>query len=99
MVHSSIELRRLVLTLTDREDGGLHISSPDVPGLHLSGRDKQRVWGMVPPLVTGLLAANKKLRVLQVYLPADEAALVGTSPRELNIEVRTTSVVIEVEMA
>ena len=97
MTETTTELLRLTLSLQDREDGGLRISSVDVPGLHLSGADRARVWGLVPASLTGLLAANRGLRVVQVYLPAQEVALSGPSPRDVHVRANVKSVVVEIE--
>ena len=96
-VADHLDVQKLVVTLTDREDGGVHIHSLDVPGLHLSGADRAATWSKVPEAVKALMAANKGRRVLQVYLPAFEAAIGGPSPRDVAVHVRSTAVYVELE--
>ena len=92
-------VKRLTLSLTTREDGGLHISSPDVLGMHLSGADPIQVWTKVAPAITALLLENYGQRVSHIYLPAEEVALSGPSPREIAAHARCTTVMVELEEA
>ncbi len=90
-------IRRLTLTLTDREDGGLRISSADVPGMHLSGADPQRVWSMVAPAIMDLMQRNRGIRVTEVFLPAEEVSTSGPSPREVAAHARCATVMVVLE--
>jgi hypothetical protein len=62
-------IKNVRLVLEPREDGGLRIHSPDVPGLHLSGADRQHVWACVEPGIVRLLSANQGVEVLNVEIP------------------------------
>lgn len=81
------EMMRLTVTIEDREDGGLHVRSRDVPGLHLSGADKARVWSMVAPAVKALLEANRGVRAKAVFLPEEVLDAPG-GPREIKLHVQ-----------
>lgn len=94
-----IQVKRLTLELMDRDDGGLHISSPDVPGMHLSGADRVRVWTFVAPAITDLLLRNQGLKVSHVYLPAEEVAFTGPSPRTVPAHARCATVVVDLATA
>jgi hypothetical protein len=91
---SAFEWLPITVTVTDREDGGLRVRSPDVPGLILSGsvEDRQRIWDMVGPAVKRLLQVNRGLQVLDVYYrdtsPAPgEGGEVDVSIRHLVVQV------------
>ena len=59
----------VTLTVEDRPDGGISVTSEDVPGLLLSGRDPAAIWGVVGMSVERLLRMNKGLDVLRALLP------------------------------
>lgn len=50
--------RHITLFLEAREDGGLHVSSPDLPGLILSGPDQAAVMAKVMPAIDALEEAR-----------------------------------------
>ena len=93
------ELMRVVLQLSEREGGGLQISSADVPGLHLSGADPKRLWKMLPEAVRRLLEANRSVRVVEVYTPPEESVLAGHGPQAISVRVRPASLVVEITPA
>jgi hypothetical protein len=64
------ELTKISVRVSGREDGGLRVTSDDVPGLLLSGADRQRVWNLVGPTVIGLLKANRGMAVEAVFYPS-----------------------------
>lgn len=48
-------LSTLTVTLHDREDGGVRVSSVDLPGLILSGEDRKTVIESISGAITALL--------------------------------------------
>jgi len=46
-----------------RRDGRFHVHSPDVPGLHLAGRDLDAIRPDVEPVLKDLLFHNSKMIV------------------------------------
>ena len=73
------DVARLDITVQvgDRPDGGMRVTSADVPGLLLGGSDRQRVWAVVGPSVEYLLRVNRGLDVLRVVGPMTAPALAG----------------------
>lgn len=51
--------KRFYLVAERREDGGLRITSPEVPGLVLSGEDPAEVMADVLPAIDALLRHNQ----------------------------------------
>lgn len=47
----------------ERGDGGVRVSSPDVPGLYLSGADRNAVFAEVGPAIQVLFKANHGIDV------------------------------------
>jgi hypothetical protein len=94
---SESRLKKIAVTLRAREDGGLHIHSADVPGLHLSGPDPQAVWSKLPKAVRALLAANAGLIVSAVYLPELGPTFVQFSEQDVAMHVRLATVIVEFE--
>lgn len=89
------EMLRVTVTVQDREDGGVHVHSPDVPGLHLSGADRRQVWAMVAPAIKHLLEANRGVRARAVFLP-EEVLDAPEGPREVRLNVqRETELMVE----
>lgn len=64
------EMTTIPVQLVDRSDGGLRITSNEVPGLLLSGRGRQHVWDIVGPSLKGFLEANHGYAVTQVFYPS-----------------------------
>ena len=56
----------------DREDGGLRIESPDVPGLFLSNKDPAAVLRDLIPAIKLLMRENEGVEV-EVLAPAELA--------------------------
>ena len=50
---------------------------------------------MVRPSVKRLLEANRKMSVLEVFLPDAEAALAGRNSKDLPMHVRHSSVMVQ----
>jgi hypothetical protein len=59
----------VTVAVAARPDGGIRVTSDDVPGLLLGGADRERVWSVVGPSVERLLRANRGLDVLSVRGP------------------------------
>ena len=49
-----------------RPDGRFHINSPGIPGLHLAGRDLDRIRADLEPIVKDLLFHNHNIVVDQL---------------------------------
>jgi predicted RNase H-like HicB family nuclease len=49
------------LLFARREDGGFHVYSPDVPGLHLHGSDLAAIRAEIEPIIKDLLYYNLKV--------------------------------------
>lgn len=62
------------LVYDQKQDGRFHISSPDIPGLHLSGPDLAAITEDIEPLVRELLLHNAGVVVDTVkwVLPLEE---------------------------
>lgn len=65
----ALETLDVSLTVTRRDDGGIRVTSADVPGLLLSGSDPHRVWAVVGPGIERLLQTNRGLDVVRVSGP------------------------------
>ena len=61
----------VTLTVEDRSDGGISVTSEDVPGLLLSGKNPARIWGVVGMSVERLLRMNRGWDVLRALLPQE----------------------------
>jgi hypothetical protein len=73
--------------LVDREDGGLRVSSPTLPGLILSGRNKEEVCGCIIPAITRLFEkAGQKVNAIHEQTPIS-AVLKKPSPRNIDMHV------------
>ena len=59
----------IVVQVSDREDGGLRVRSPDIPGMFLGGADHVRTWGAVGAVVEHALRHERGLDVRQVIGP------------------------------
>ncbi|MCC6736793.1 MAG: hypothetical protein IT534_11800 [Bauldia sp.] len=75
------------VSLDDREDGGLNVYSDSLPGLILSGPDKERVASMIAPAIKTLFE-NRGLSVVRVEPERPvESVLAGASPRVIGVQV------------
>ncbi|QIF81902.1 hypothetical protein [Brevundimonas sp. 'scallop'] len=54
------------VTIEERNDGGIRVSSRDLRGLHLSGADRDHIWCMLPAAITSLLERNHGVKVVSV---------------------------------
>jgi hypothetical protein len=78
----------LTVTLEDREDGGVRVSSADLPGLILSGSDKHKVLGSVSLAIAALLEHSGLENV--TVKPAKSLAeiLNGKNPQDVDMHVQ-----------
>ena len=54
------------LLFDKRGDGRFHVHSPDVPGLHLAGRDLEAIRADVEPILTDILLHNSGMVVDEI---------------------------------
>jgi hypothetical protein len=77
------------VTLEDREDGGLRVSSTKLPGLILSGPDKAAVVAKIAPAIKAIFKAAKGLDVtVHPEKPIDEI-LDGKNPQTVDMDVQS----------
>jgi hypothetical protein len=84
----------VTVTLEDRNDGGLRVYSDDLPGLLLSGPDKQNVCERIAPAIQALFE-HKGVRVANV-IPSQPIPDVmrQPSPRDLDMHVQHETFVV-----
>lgn len=70
---------KVSIKLEPRPDGGLRVSSPDVPGLVLSGKDPKQVLGDVLPAVQTILADRMGCAVKANWLLPISAVIKDTA--------------------
>lgn len=74
MYHNETAIIRVVCE--ERGDGGVRVSSPDVPGLYLSGGDREAVFADVGPAIQMLFKANHGIDIeWHPVVPSVEALL------------------------
>lgn len=74
------------VSLDDREDGGLNVYSDSLPGLILSGPDREKVASMIAPAIKTLLE-SRGIRVVLVEPERPvEAVLAGTGSRVVGLQ-------------
>ena len=61
---SQTETAIITVTCKDRGDGGVRVTSPDVPGLFLSGADRDAVLSDVEPAIRLLFRKNYGVEVV-----------------------------------
>lgn len=82
------QLTVVTVQLIDREDGGLRVSSPTLPGLLLSGRDRHHVCELIKPAITELFAGlGYKVTGVRESEPIS-AVLKKPAPREFEMQVQ-----------
>src|SRR5438094_555972 len=84
----SRQLTIVSVTLDDREDGGIRVSSQDLPNLVLSGINKNAICAAIAPAIQVILE-RKGLEIVSVKpgRPFQEV-LKDPSPRELNMHIQ-----------
>ena len=71
----------------DREDGGLRVESPDVPGLYLSHRDRDAVLRDLVPAIKHLLKSHYGVEVeLSPVQPSVRAMLEVDDERASDVD-------------
>lgn len=85
----------VTVTLEDREDGGLRVYSDDLPGLILSGEDREKVASRIVPAIRALFE-YKGFQAVVVH-PAQPVAevLKSASPRDMDMHVQHGQFVVE----
>lgn len=78
------EILLATLRIEERGDGGILVTSQDVPGLYLSGADAEHTWTLVPVAVAELARRNQGLDVVRVLCPPLPG---GDRPRQASAEV------------
>jgi hypothetical protein len=78
----------ITVTLEDAPEGGLRVYSDDLPGLILSGDDREEVAACIVPAIRALLE-YKGLSDVEIYPATDIAQVLDReSPRDLDMHVR-----------
>ena len=91
------EMMVIPVTLEDRPDGGLRVTSNLLPGLILSGGNKPAICDAIAPAIRYLLEAQG-LRIVAVY-PGVELAEVLKSPSPRDVNMHVQQFVVELELA
>jgi hypothetical protein len=88
----------LTVMLEDRDDGGLNVSCEDLPGLILSGSDKQKIFDAIAPAIQALLEFKgfKKVRVHHSSPLAE--ILKRESPRGMDVHVQAVGAPVKTEL-
>jgi hypothetical protein len=89
----------VTVTIEDRDDNGLRVWSDDLPGLILSGNDRQKICASIIPAIRALFE-HKGLQDVAVHSarPVHEI-LKQPSPRNMALHVQHEQFVIEVAQA
>lgn len=77
------------VTLHEREGGGLRVSSSSLPGLILSGADRQAVFDKIGPTIQVLLRRQGVQPVTVECATSVEEVLRKTPPCDLDMHVRS----------
>jgi len=85
----------LSVTLVGREDGGLNVSSDDLPGLILSGSEREKIAAAIGPTIKAIFE-HRGFRDIRVHhgTPVDDL-LRPEAPRAVNVRVEHTGVETE----
>jgi hypothetical protein len=85
----------LNVTLANREDGGLNVSSDDLPGLILSGSDRDKIAEAIAPAIKALFE-YRGFRDVTVHHGMSVANLFGPhEPRSATVRVEHNGVETE----
>jgi hypothetical protein len=86
--HMSRQLTVVSVTLEDRADGGIRVSSRDLPNLILSGQNRNAICAAIAPAIQGILE-RKGLKIVSVKpgRPFPEV-FKDPSPREINMHIQ-----------
>lgn len=64
-----LEERDFVIQLTDREDGGVRVRCPELPGILIGGSDPHSIWALVGDVVARAASNTYGLDVRRVIGP------------------------------
>lgn len=78
----------LTVTLHDREDGGLRVSSADLPGLILSAEDRHAVLNSIAPAIVALLEHRGFEGVTVKPAKSLSDMLNGKNPQDVDMHVQ-----------
>jgi hypothetical protein len=77
----------VTVQLADREDGGLRVSSANLPGLLLSGSNKHEVCAQIDPAIRAIFEhAGYQVTGIRESTPVSEV-IKKPSPREVDLQV------------
>jgi TctA family transporter len=89
----------VTVTLQDREGGGLEVFSDDLPGLILSGPDRDKVAAAIIPAIEALFKYRGFERVrVRATTPVSQV-LQSASPRDVDIHIQHEQFVVELPEA
>lgn len=77
----------VTVTLEDREDGGLRVYSDDLPGLILSGSDRNSVGTKIAPAIQALFEHKGFKGVIVRAAQPLSAVLQQASPRDMDVHI------------
>ena len=77
------------VTLDERDDGGLRVSSSTLPGLILSGSDPKHVFSCIAPAITALLKRKGIAPVHVECAVSPSSVLDGGFPCDVDMHVRS----------
>ncbi|MCJ2035766.1 hypothetical protein [Methylobacterium sp. J-068] len=80
------EIAVVTVTIEDREDGWIQVSSDSLPGLVLSGPDHEQVVECIMPAIRDLYEMYGHSVVVRAARPA-RSFLEGPSPRDIDVHV------------
>ena len=84
----SRQLTIVSVTLEDRTDGGVRVSSRDLPNLILSGQNRNAVCEAIAPAIQGILERKGfKIASVKAGRPFSEV-FKDPSPREINMHIQ-----------
>lgn len=87
----------LSVTLAGREDGGLNVSSQDLPGLILSGSNREQIAGAIAPTIKAILE-RRGFREVRVHhgTPLTEASK-PEAAQDVDVDVHVAHTGIQTE--
>src|ERR1700681_3526420 len=90
----------VTVTLADREDGGLHVYSDDLPGLILSGVGRSEVIAKIVPAIQTLFEHKGINGVISIRAaqPINEV-FKSSSPRDMDLQIQHERFVVELTAA
>ena len=89
----------VTVTLKDREGGGLEVFSDDLPGLILSGSDRNKVASAIMPAIEALFRYKGFNKVIVRPATPVGQVLQSASPRDVDIHVHYEQFVVELPEA